>query len=1766
MKRISKKFLSLFLILALFVATLLPGENVTAVEEPDVMAASYMVKINHIEHGKIKAEKEVYQPGESVLLEVQPDEQYQLVQLTVIDQDKKEISLEKENGRFQFKMPAGDVQISATMEPAQQEETQLSKAVETSDREETEAKEDVSKEEKEETVKQTKKSMESRQPKTRREPEVPKNAKEEEKETELPGMDKALEVEKTARATAYNFPQIQKSGQAIFKCDQVTKITSSTLMPADYTFYMRGRANSGAVGFKDGQAADPQPDSQGDNYSRFAAMREKYKKGGAEEGKVYCLYENVGIYNGQWVDVKLTATDWETKHSSQNPWNYAVLCFNTTRPGIYVIWAKWVEIKYEFFVHGTQTAINVKGYSTWQDVDAGQGVALKGAFESFYATPACELKYATVGGNPYFYSPDEENIGTDKEGTRKFTALFSGKQATVIYSFQKPSDDATDDDANPYMTCSGGISNQSKKDVPGPVPSIQKRVSDNDEKLVTEDILNQSPEPRKENFTYTITSTVYPEDTNTFYGTYQIYDKIDNGLTINQGAITITNEEGSNVKSSFDVAVDANNVLTITARAAKLQNVDFYGHIYTFNIPVNIKGTTVLNKVPYWQAENNRARILNQAILKTSLGDIESNLVYTYVPLYSTLQGGLTIQKTEDGTGLPLSGVIFQVYEWNGIAYNTTPYDTLSDAAVKGTYKNTKPYIYTTTNQGKFKVMETQSAIDHFNSGWSQELQYDGTEAKELTYSASNIKMTPKIAVTKLANRTTVEGNDRVSGWYKYGEKITFAIVAKNTGDVPVKNMVVTDTMSEELRKAVDVQSAAFVVPETATTAKGEQVHITKNSAAQVTLDALEPEDSVLLTFAVNVGSREQAKGLENLTNLENVVKVTATYYNGQQDATVPEDADDTDQDQVNVYNPLISVTKLADRTTIGTDGGKVGGWYDYENVIIYTMKVRNYGNVPVNNLVVLDTLSKELADSVEEQEAAFVVEQEKAATEKGNQVQIKKDPENGKRITLDTLAPGDSVTLTFTAKVKTRADLKDFSPEKLEELDNQVRVTGEFDAHDGEPEQVPPDEDDQDQDQVNIYNPLISITKQADKTVIEEREDGEGDKEVVKTSGWYHYEDKILYTMAASNNGNVPVLNLVVEDTLSEDLSAAIFAEEAQFVLEDVATETSTEPDETEAPNETEETEGSQTSKQDAAEEETGDHLETQKPEGSEESEKPALTVSLTTKDGNTVRVIKDPENGRKLTLDVLAPGDSVTLTFQAKVRPREDLKDFDLAKLKKLKNQAKITGEYDNGGEEPAKVTEDDDDRSDDDINIYQPLLSVTKQADKTTVTGEGARTPGQYDFEETITYAILVRNYGNVAATELLLEDTLSEELQKTVDMQSASFVEGTLTSKNGKKVQAVKESNTKIILDRLEAGDSVTVTFQAKVRSREDLKDYDAVQLEKLHNHVTVTGKYDGDKIIAKDEDDDGGDDIGINNPKLSVIKTADKTTGITVNDGTYTGTKKPGMYNFGDNVTYDIVVKNTGNIELFDIYVKDRMSGRLKKILESAFFETEGNVATSMGNTAVVVKDGQETAVINRLLPGESVTLKFSVILKRDGVKYFEDIKNAVSVSGSYNPKSPKAVPEDEDDQDTDNITVAYGYLEITKVSSKTGKALEGAKFEIYRKDGTLVTSITTDTKGIAKSKELGLGSYYIKEKTAPSGYQQSSRKISFKITKHKEAVKKRIENTPSQEKSDSGREEKIASNPSSAPVKTGDSANSGMYLLLFLLALAVFIRLGRKIS
>lgn len=107
-----------------------------------------------------------------------------------------------------------------------------------------------------------------------------------------------------------------------------------------------------------------------------------------------------------------------------------------------------------------------------------------------------------------------------------------------------------------------------------------------------------------------------------------------------------------------------------------------------------------------------------------------------------------------------------------------------------------------------------------------------------------------------------------------------------------------------------------------------------------------------------------------------------------------------------------------------------------------------------------------------------------------------------------------------------------------------------------------------------------------------------------------------------------------------------------------------------------------------------------------------------------------------------------------------------------------------------------------------------------------------------------------------------------------------------------------------------------------------------------------------------------------------------------------------------------------------------------------------------------------------------------------------------------NPKE-FAVTLEYEDQETEivygNVTVpdelAKGKIRVKKTDAETGNGLSGAEFEIRAKEdiitpdgtvkvkaGTVVDTIVTDTTGIAKSKELYLGKYIVKETKQPIGF------------------------------------------------------------------------------
>ena len=86
------------------------------------------------------------------------------------------------------------------------------------------------------------------------------------------------------------------------------------------------------------------------------------------------------------------------------------------------------------------------------------------------------------------------------------------------------------------------------------------------------------------------------------------------------------------------------------------------------------------------------------------------------------------------------------------------------------------------------------------------------------------------------------------------------------------------------------------------------------------------------------------------------------------------------------------------------------------------------------------------------------------------------------------------------------------------------------------------------------------------------------------------------------------------------------------------------------------------------------------------------------------------------------------------------------------------------------------------------------------------------------------------------------------------------------------------------------------------------------------------------------------------------------------------------------------------------------------------------------------------------------------------------------------------------------VNAYYGQVEMNKLDIETGNkvqgqaTLKGAVYGVYKNDGTLITKITTDENGYAKSDAvLSYGSYYLQEITASNGYHVNNEKIFFDI-------------------------------------------------------------------
>lgn len=447
-----------------------------------------------------------------------------------------------------------------------------------------------------------------------------------------------------------------------------------------------------------------------------------------------------------------------------------------------------------------------------------------------------------------------------------------------------------------------------------------------------------------------------------------------------------------------------------------------------------------------------------------------------------------------------------------------------------------------------------------------------------------------------------------------------------------------------------------------------------------------------------------------------------------------------------------------------------------------------------------------------------------------------------------------------------------------------------------------------------------------------------------------------------------------------------------------------------------------------------------------------------------------------------------------------------------------------------------------------LMRPALAVSKLADKTTnekqkevafdeKTGRyiEEKVTGRYKAGEFVDYTIRVTNTGNVSLYNIKVTDDMDckgefdgQTLSKYADMETATFVlpeSGYFMTKNGDKVNAQmsSESNLLLTLHHLAVDDSIEV--HVKVKLKEDVKD-----AWKLKNEVRVQAEYDDNgqeegnadqphltEVPVKDLIDGEGNSLivdwdyinvpGI--PEEKVIKTADRTTGIQIENGEITaGSKVPGIYNAKEKVKFSIVVKNSGEAALKKITVKDVMSDELKAVvdMESAGFvfgdatvDKNGYyvLTTANGkkitakvvdkNTLILCNTGENGSETDRLFTGDYITLNYHVNLL-PGTANLYDLSNKVYINGWYfNGNEDEEVPGEEDKDIIEVPGIPEG--RTAKLADKTtgavlkeGRYDAGAKISGVYENGNEVTyKITVTNTGSANLYDLRLTDILSKE-------------------------------------------------------------------------------------
>jgi gliding motility-associated-like protein/uncharacterized repeat protein (TIGR01451 family) len=900
----------------------------------------------------------------------------------------------------------------------------------------------------------------------------------------------------------------------------------------------------------------------------------------------------------------------------------------------------------------------------------------------------------------------------------------------------------------------------------------------------------------------------------------------------------------------------------------------------------------------------------------------------------------------------------------------------------------------------------------------------------------------PELEVTKTA--TVADNGDGING---AGDTINYTITVVNTGNVSITSLSLVDLLTDGNGNALTLTSGPTFVSNSSASPQGS---IAPNEVS--TYNA-----SYLISNAASLSGQ-----------IENTVTVTGSSPGNTNDVSdQSDDGDDSDGNTIN-DSTVVSIAPLASievtKTYAITDDGD--GLNGAGDIINYTITIQNTGNVTINGLSLIDTLTDG----------------------NGNTLSLTTGPSfisNSDGSAQGTILTGEVSTYNATYLI-TQQDVNSGS------VNNSVTVTGSSPGNSNDVSDISDDGDNTDGNTINDPTVVIFNTNRSIKATKTAYTIDNGD-------GSINAGDIIVYTININNTGSTQLSSITLIDTLKDGNNNVLQLSSGPLFISSTqgSSESSLNPSESATYSAT-----YIISNSDAG---TGKVINSvtvnasspgNNNDVSDVSDDGDDTDGNTTNDPTVIEIISLPEievtkvadvidlnqngindvgdridyiitveNKGNITVSGLtyvdtlsdASGRELILTTQptfvssSQNSPQGILAQSEIATYTAsylIGQRAADSGVIRNSvvfrGNSPGQIGDvfdisdngdDTDGNSEDDITEVFTVSNVVMEVTKTAeITDNGDGETGAGDI---ITYTIIVENNGNSTLRDLLIVDTLTDGNGNTLTLSNGPFFSGS------------SEGSAEGVLIEGEAATYIAFYIIKAIDVASGI----------IINTVEASAAAPNQDLRISDVSDDGDDTDGntLDDPTEVFLQEipdieVTKTASITNNTDDVVDT--------GDLILYDILIKNTGNTPLKNIVLEDIITdgnGELLTLSNGPFF-TGSTLGSLEGNLKV-----NEIASYIAFYSIEQSAAETGRIINTA-------IASAQNLEGSLYAEDTSDNGNDTDGNTIDDPTVVLisprPSLEVTKTASLTNDS------EYINPGDEIVFSISVENTGNVNVSDL----------------------------------------------------------------------------------------------